>query len=276
MAAAPPRNTRIAGRRGGAPPRRAPRRRAPPAPPGPPPPPPRARGPGAHRHHHDERHERSQREAHGRDGCGLERPRQVVGIEAQLVSGVGGEGVVLGERDGHLARQRLGQAALLVDRGELGQLRPRHGLELLGLRGEVGPLGVSLRRHRAVLPDRHRPGAGHHRRHTGGQQHRPTRRRRRHAHQEARGGQQPVVGPEHAGAQPRCPVPGVLLHVVAHPGATARAREPRTSRGSGARVPPGSGGGHIHGTMLRSRRRVRTFATIGKEPPPGRVRHPHS
>ena len=57
---------------------------------------------------------------------------------------VGADGVLGGELLGDLEREVGVEAALLVDEGQLVQLARRILLELGGLLGEVGPLGVGL------------------------------------------------------------------------------------------------------------------------------------
>ena len=76
-------------------------------------------------------------------------------IEPEFVSHVGAECVGFGELNRNLARQRSVQTPVFVNLGQLFQLDVRELLELDGLAGNVGELGVALRGHGCVLTGGH-------------------------------------------------------------------------------------------------------------------------
>jgi hypothetical protein len=112
------------------------------------------------------------------------------------------EGAVGRQRLRHLAGQRRGQAALLVEPGELAQLALRVAAQLARLEADVGLLGVALRADGHVLTGRHREGSGDQAGDAGGDDRGARRARCGHPEHEARGRHDAVVGAQHGGPQP--------------------------------------------------------------------------
>ena len=140
--------------------------------------------------------------------------RQGVG-NAELVAGVGAEGVVRGQLLGHLVRQAGLEAAAHVDGGELAQLGGGLELQLLALLRQVGLLGIGLRMDRDVFAGGHRHGAGRQAGDAGQEQAALRGVGRRHADQQARGRDDAVVGAEDGGAEPADAVGAVAFEVAA-------------------------------------------------------------
>ena len=114
-------------------------------------------------------------------------------------------------RDCH--RELLFEASLHVDRGQLVQFLSRPTRKLSRFTLDVGLLRVALRADRHVLPHGHRHRSGDKARHAGDQDGLLRRRGRRDTNHEACDRHDPVVCPEHRGAQPPCaPTPMLLSH----------------------------------------------------------------
>ena len=123
-------------------------------------------------------------------------------FEAQLVARMRPQRAAARQGLRHLARQRRGQAPLLVDPGELSQLAIRVAAKLALLQADVGLLGVALRADRHVLAGGHRQRPGHQPGDPGGDDRSTRRAGSGHAEHEARGRQDAVVGAKHRGPQP--------------------------------------------------------------------------
>ena len=118
---------------------------------------------------------------------------------------------------GDLPRQRRLQPALDVDGGQLTLLC--HGVfgKLGSLARQVGLFGVRLRMHRDVFAGRHRHGTRHQPGHARQQQAARVGVRCRHAHDQAGGRHNAVVGAQYRSAQP-ADAGGAVFFKVSHGG----------------------------------------------------------
>ena len=107
---------------------------------------------------------------------------------------------------GHLERELLVEPLLDVQPGQLGELLLGLVAQLAALLVEQRELGVLLGAHRDVLTGRHAQRAGRQTGHAGDQDRAAVAGRTRHAHHDAGGRDDAVVGAEHTGAQPVEPV----------------------------------------------------------------------
>ena len=120
----------------------------------------------------------------------------------ELDLGVRGKRIVRGELFSHLDRGFVGEASCFVESGQLVQLDLGLQLQLLAFHLEHCPLGVPLRADRHVLADRHRQRARGQPGDAGGEYRPAFGRGRGDADHDAGDRHDPVVGAEHAGAQP--------------------------------------------------------------------------
>ena len=108
----------------------------------------------------DHREDGAGGEREGRGPGRLERAGAAFGREAELVAGVGLEGVLLGERLRHLTGEgREGRRGSRRSRTARGA-RPRDHASARSARAQVGLLGIALGADRHVLAGGHREGAG--------------------------------------------------------------------------------------------------------------------
>ena len=128
---------------------------------------------------------------------------------------MGAQGVLRHELLGNLPRQRRVDTALDVDVGELLLLERSVLAQLLALACEVGLLGVGLRTDGDILAGGHRHGAGHQPGDARDQHRVLGRGRRGHADDQARGRDDPVVGPEHGSTQPPDTADQMVLGLLA-------------------------------------------------------------
>jgi hypothetical protein len=103
---------------------------------------------------------RADRERHGRRPRGLQRPREPLLVEPELVAQVRRERAALRQRPGDFGGELVREPALLVDRGQLAQLASRVRRELVLFEADVGLLGIALGADRDVLAGGHREGSG--------------------------------------------------------------------------------------------------------------------
>jgi len=99
---------------------------------------------GGRQEHRKERGQRAEGETDRRVGAGLDRASGVELGEAQLVAGVGGQSVVLGQFDRDLPGGVGTQPALPVDPGEFGELGLRLAGQFPRFAGQVPAFGVAL------------------------------------------------------------------------------------------------------------------------------------
>jgi len=115
---------------------------------------------------------------------------------------MGAQGVVHHQRPRNLAGQRVRQASAHVDGRQLVQFRHWVFVEFGALARQVGLLGVGLRMHRHVLAGGHRHRASGQAGHAGHDDAAVAGVGRRHAHDQAGGGNDAVVGTENRSTQP--------------------------------------------------------------------------
>ena len=153
--------------------------------------------------------------------------------QADLVAGVGLKVVMSGERFGHLTGQGVVQTPAFVDAGQLAQLGFGVAVQFLAFLGQVGPFGVGLAGDRDVFAGRHGDRACHQggnaREHEGA----PVGATGHQTHEQAGGGDQPVVGPQDPGAEPVVAAAVVAFEV------NASGHGDRAKRGWGRRCPVG-------------------------------------
>ena len=186
---------------------------------------------------HEDGEQRTDDEAERRHDGGLPWVGEGVDVDAQLVAGVDGETIGAGGQFvGHPLGQRLAETSVAVDLGELVALGLGRLPQLLALAGQVGELGVALGADRDVLTGGHRESARGQPGDPGDQHGSAIAVGGSDAHDQGRGGDQPVIGTEHAGPQPIRPVRVVALGGVV----TSEA---------------GHGAGHVVQPLARSARR---------------------
>ena len=89
--------------------------------------------------------------------------------QPQLITGMGTQRILGGERDRHLLRQIAGQTALTIDLGEFSELHFRFFRQFTAFPGKVGTFGVGLARDRDILTCGHRHRASYQSSHPGNQ-----------------------------------------------------------------------------------------------------------
>ena len=127
-------------------------------------------------------------------------------VMPSLVASVRTERVALSQLPGHLGCQLRREAARLADSGEFAQFELGLRREFPALTGEVCRLGVGLAAHGDIFAGGHGHRPSDQPRRSGEQDRLAALRRCSHAHDQARGQNDPVVGAKHGGAEPADPV----------------------------------------------------------------------
>ena len=112
---------------------------------------------------------------------------------------MGTERIVGHQLPGHLLGKVRFDTAAHIDLRQLLPLESRLACEFAALAREIGLLGVGLGTHRNIFSRCHRHGTGDQSRHAGDQH---VAMRRRHTDDQARRRNDPVICPQHRGAEP--------------------------------------------------------------------------
>ncbi|SBN49870.1 Hypothetical protein PFR_JS8_211 [Propionibacterium freudenreichii] len=155
-----------------------------------------------HQGDQQQRHHGTDREAqHGCEGSGP-RVEQLIRVDVELHLGVRGQRVVVGQLDGHLPGEVVGDPLGLIGSGELVELAVGITLQGGSFLGQARALRVTLGAHRDVFAGGHAHGSRHETRDAGHEDRPVVGAGTCHAQHQTCGGHHAIVGAQDAGTQP--------------------------------------------------------------------------